>query len=148
MKEAGSSAVKLLFYLLTIRIPRIGSPCAWTCKEEEIAQSYRGPRNQLRGGKNKPTAPLELMESIELAREDKTKEGMEGTIGEGFVSFPDERIQESNLCSMFWSKPVNVPAVVYEQTSTSMRLCGAGLDMGGPIISRSIEGLITPYRHT
>ena len=56
-----------------------------------------------------------LMESIELAREDKTKEGMEGTIGEGFVSFPDSRIKESNLCSMFWSKPVNVPAVVYEQ---------------------------------
>jgi len=34
------------------------------------------------------------------------------------------------------------------QTSTSMRLCGARLDMWGPLISRSIEGLITPYRHT
>jgi len=40
---------------------------------------------------------------------------MEGTIGEGFVSFPDSRMKESNLCSMFWSKPVNVPVVVYEQ---------------------------------
>lgn len=29
--------------------------------------------------------------------------------------FPRFKNQESNLCSMFWSKPVNVPAVVYEQ---------------------------------
>lgn len=54
-----------------------------------------------------------LMESIELVREDKRGNGR--YYRRRLRVFPRFKNQESNLCSMFWSKPVNVPAVVYEQ---------------------------------